>query len=809
MSRTLICAVALLMATGATSAGADETVYDDALGPDWDSWSWSGSYDFEHAGLVYAGSLAIEANTEAWGALSLHRSGDFAGYEGLQFWMEGDAGDVLLNLEADDEGYASPAVAISDLATVSSGSWTQVLWPIDTLGAHDWTRINWMDSTGFGSAFRLDDIELLDTIVVPDAFTAVLPIGQRTLMLLGHGDAGAVTVTLAGNPIAVVTDEEFDDPQRTLLTLDADLWEGALVVETADGTFSRSLVNQVTSYDEAPTHDISPLIYGMAFPPDAAYVWEHGVTVARWGGNATTLYNPNGHYTNAGNDWYFENRDADDADGWMGSQQAAGADTFLSVPALDWVAADNSSYSYSVALYGPQQDADPWNPDAGNGITTGGTAITWNDPADACVPWDEEDARAWLAGLANPPRFASVANELDIASSTHQDVHPDPMTYDEQLERFLTYAAVIHDALPGAEVAGLSSCCWWYYWNSAAGDKPEHGNEDFLAWFLDEVAAADAEAGSRSLDVFDIHYYPDAVFNDDTSDATRALRLRSTRSLWDPSYTDEGWIGTDQWATVNQPSPNEVQLIPRFQQLIDDRYPGTKLGITEWNFGAEADLSGGLAVADVLGIYGREDLYLATHWTTPDAGTPAAAAFQLFRGEEPYFGEHALAVTVGGYDPDLLGVYAAADDDDRLTWVVVNKDLDHDQVIAVDGPPGLVGVMRVFGDALGGQVVTAPFDGTAIVVPAYGAVFVAAEVTMPGDDDDDDDDTADDDDDDVADDDDDDDDGDDDDGHSGDDDENAGDDCSCGVAGEGSPAAMILALLMSLTVLRRRYRSQR
>ena len=35
----------------------------------------------------------------------------------------------------------------------------------------------------------------------------------------------------------------------------------------------------------------------------------------------------------------------------------------------------------------------------------------------------------------------------------------------------------------------------------------------------------------------------------------RALRLRSTRSLWDPDYTDEGWIGEDSDATDQQPDP--------------------------------------------------------------------------------------------------------------------------------------------------------------------------------------------------------------------------------------------------------------
>jgi len=47
--------------------------------------------------------------------------------------------------------------------------------------------------------------------------------------------------------------------------------------------------------------------------------------------------------------------------------------------------------------------------------------------------------------------------------------------------------------------------------------------------------------------------------------STQALRLRSTRSLWDPSYTDESWIG------------EPVRLVPRMHDWVSANYAGTKL----------------------------------------------------------------------------------------------------------------------------------------------------------------------------------------------------------------------------------------
>ena len=58
---------------------------------------------------------------------------------------------------------------------------------------------------------------------------------------------------------------------------------------------------------------------------------------------------------------------------------------------------------------------------------------------------------------------------------------------------------------------------------------------------------AKALDGVRILDYLDLHYYPQAsgvALATAGTATTQALRLRSTRSLWDPNYTDESWINT-------------------------------------------------------------------------------------------------------------------------------------------------------------------------------------------------------------------------------------------------------------------------
>src|SRR5690606_11794663 len=64
--------------------------------------------------------------------------------------------------------------------------------------------------------------------------------------------------------------------------------------------------------------EIDPHIYGVNWPKNANYIRTLGVTFSRWGGNAVTAYNPFEHFTNAGSDWFFENRGNEKSDDWIG-----------------------------------------------------------------------------------------------------------------------------------------------------------------------------------------------------------------------------------------------------------------------------------------------------------------------------------------------------------------------------------------------------------------------------------------------------------------------------------------------------------
>ena len=115
-------------------------------------------------------------------------------------------------------------------------------------------------------------------------------------------------------------------------------------------------------------HAISPFVYGGSYPQDAATITDSGMSVVRWGGNATSRYNWQAGTENSANDWYWgdygytEIGDSDSSK-FIQDVKAAGSNPLMTMVMLNWVAknvTDGSAYSFSVAKYGAQCYANPY-----------------------------------------------------------------------------------------------------------------------------------------------------------------------------------------------------------------------------------------------------------------------------------------------------------------------------------------------------------------------------------------------------------------------------------------------------------------
>jgi PKD repeat protein len=439
-------------------------------------------------------------------------------------------------------------------------------------------------------------------------------------------------------------------------------------------------------------HPISPLIYGVAFGA-ASDLEALNAPLNRSGGNSTSTYNWKQNAQNLASDWYFESypqasaKAGQEGDSFIAASRTAGALPMLTVPMLGWVAklGPNRAIlpSFSVKKYGAQCSTDPYDSDAGDGLKPDcATPITGNAPRDAYVPnattvqqpWVKHLVQTWGGAGSGGLRYYILDNEPSIWSSTHRDIQPIGPHATAYRDDVIHYSAMVKATDPQALVVAPEEWGWdgYFYsgydqqyasqhgWSSFPDRSGEEGGEDYIPWLLQQWKAA-----GHPIDVLSVHFYPQGgEYGDDVSTATQLLRNRSTRQLWDPSYVSESWIGAP------------VYLIPRLQAWIaSNYYAGTPVAITEYNWGAEANINGATTQADIDGIFGQQGLNMATRWTVPASSTPTYKAMQIYRnydGHHSTFGDTSVSATVP--QPDDLSAFAGVRAlDGALTVVVISK----------------------------------------------------------------------------------------------------------------------------------------
>lgn len=477
------------------------------------------------------------------------------------------------------------------------------------------------------------------------------------------------------------------------------------------------------SVDANSAKAISPYIYGTNQNLGAKQY-----TFGRMGGDLWTTYNWTINACNAGNDWYNWNYDyipwsygvPADQETKPGIALTYGLNTILgpaagpatnsngaliTVPVQGNVAADNGT--------DPNDDVSKSGPDY---LTTRFKTIqvlkgapftltpSASDPhvyTDEYINWIKTVAKA-----AHPGKdiFYSLDNEPDIWFGTHKVSVPQQDSYDSFIAKETAAAKAIKGVDPAATVFGFVSYGWYGYTqfqgspDGSGSDFNAHG--DFTEYYLDQMKQAEQAAGKRLVDVLDLHYYTSAetpdgseeVGSSDISPAVDAARVQSTRALWDPNFVETSWI-KDTLPAGDQ----AIRLLPRMQAKIDAKYPGTKLAITEYNFRGGMDISGALAEADALGIFGQFGVFAATRWQMDDSEPFEEGAFKMFRGFDgasANFGDTSLMTSSS--DTVSVAAYASTDTTapGRVVFVAINRSTSFKDV-ALNGAT-LSGTAKVY-----------------------------------------------------------------------------------------------------------------
>ena len=620
----------LLWVGGAAPAQVVQSVYQDSLQNGWEDWSWA-TVNVAATAPVHGGTKSISVAAANWQAVYLHAPApvDPASYTGLTFWVNGGAtGGQVVQVQGTINNVGQTAIALAPMPT---NAWRQVTVSLAGLGFTNGVQVE-------GFWLQVPTVAAVPTFYVDDvSFTGPPP------------------TTNPPAPIAVLIDAAAD------------------------------------------RHAISPLIYGVNLAGSNALLGMNA-PLNRHGGNQTSRYNWKTNASNHAQDWYYQSLPEDGSgpggavDLHIRESRDGAAQPMITIPINGWVAklgpAGQRLCSFATNLYGAQTDTDwEWFPAAGNGISAAtGLPITNNNPLDANQPattnyqaeWVQHLTGLWGSSTQGGVRYYIMDNEWAIWHETHRDVHPVGVTMDQSRDLFCSYAGMVKNLDPAAQIVGPEEYGWSCYlysgydvqwgnahgWGGALPDRTAHGGAPMMPWWLNQVRQRSEAEGRRLLDVFTLHFYPQSgEFSDNVSAGMQALRNRSTRSLWDTNYVDESWIN------------DRVGLAPLMKAWVASNYPGTRIGITEYSWGADTHMNGATAQADVLGILGREGVDLATRWVAPAVNSAAYRAFQMFRnydGARSTFGDVSVRAVVP--NPDQVAVFAAEQSEDGgLTVVAINK----------------------------------------------------------------------------------------------------------------------------------------
>ena len=463
---------------------------------------------------------------------------------------------------------------------------------------------------------------------------------------------------------------------------------------------------------------ISRFIYGMNLTGDTRDPYAGGfpwygaeppaaVTFDRFGGNRFSAYNWENNFSHAGVDYQHQNdaflatstTPAAAVTQRVAASRRRGAATLVTVPMLGWVAADGNGPVDTLDATRATRLATRFRRNVARKPTP---LADQPDRSDDAVYQDEfvrHVVRAFPGAVTDPvaPLMFSLDNEPDSWHATHKailgDTADDPgrprlQTYEGFLATTVAFASAIKREAPGAMVFGPAVAT--YAGVMTIGryphPDPQHGSASFVEFYLQRLAEASRNFGTRLVDVLDLHWYPAAgtnageVSNDyATQDAAMIdARLQAPRSLWDPTYDEQSW--------VSGVTGGPIRLIPRLKQLIAQHNPGTKIAFTEYYYGRSGDISGGLVQADLLGIFGREGVFAANFW--PQAGVWAqpwqgdgrkayAYAFGAFRSYLDYDGQGGrfgdTGVSTVASDTRNASAYGSVDEAGRVVLVIVNK----------------------------------------------------------------------------------------------------------------------------------------
>ncbi|MGO4548213.1 glycoside hydrolase family 44 protein [Paenibacillus sp. 2TAB23] len=448
---------------------------------------------------------------------------------------------------------------------------------------------------------------------------------------------------------------------------------------------------------------ISPYIYGS----NEDLTGTENLTARRAGGNRFSAYNWENNASNSGDDagfvsdsfvpWYYGGIPVSESAKWnipgsaaIGFHQKSlekGAYTLWTLPTAGYAAKDKNARVTKAETAPSNRWIDV--------KAAKGSPFSLSPDLNDNVAYNDEFVnlmvnRFGLASSGTGINGYSIDNEPGLWKKTHAYMHPEATKGAEVLSKSVDLAKAVKQVDPSAEMFGPVSYGFsdaYMVDNKQEWEQIKGNYRWYLDYYLDNMARESRKEGKRLLDVLDIHWYSEEMGGGTriTSTAldkhnleTHKVRVQAPRSLWDPSYREKTWIG--DWYSEFLP------LIPAMKKSINTYNEGTKMAFTEYDFGGSHHVSGGIAQADTLGVFGKQGLYMANYWNM--AGTSRlsqipylSSGFRIFNnydGSHSKYGDTKVAADTNDIENSSIYSSVFKDSDNNLHMIAINKNFDYD-----------------------------------------------------------------------------------------------------------------------------------
>jgi hypothetical protein len=274
-------------------------------------------------------------------------------------------------------------------------------------------------------------------------------------------------------------------------------------------------------------------------------------------------------------------------------------------------------------------------------------------------------------------RFWNMDNEVEIWSSTHDDVMPTQLSAEAFLQLYFAVAKKARALYPGIKLTGpVSPNEWqWYNWNNTTVTGTDGKQYPWLEYFIKRVAEEEQSSGVRLLDVIDLHFYPGSSTPSDV--------VQYGRVFFDSTYAFPEANGVK---VVNGSWDNSIQIEDVFGRARNwlNQYMGPNNGVSFGLSEAGTQLQNtpnALAVwyASTMGEFMKNGVEYFSPWTW---GTGMWETLHLFSRYNK-----SISVQATSSDEQDVSAYTTTNTNgDSLTIALVNRSASQTETITVNFP---------------------------------------------------------------------------------------------------------------------------